>query len=43
MIPLFASGPGAERFAGIIDNHRVGQLLLEIARQPASSRREEPR
>lgn len=44
MIPLFASGPGAERFAGIIDNHRVGQLLLEIARRPASpNRREEPR
>ena len=43
MIPLFASGPGAERFAGIIDNHRVGQLLLEIARQPATGRREEPR
>ena len=33
MIPLFASGPGAERFAGIIDNARVGQLLLEVARR----------
>jgi alkaline phosphatase len=43
MIPLFASGPGAERFAGIIDNHRIGQILLEIARQPAAGRREEPR
>ncbi|HEX9892919.1 MAG TPA: alkaline phosphatase [Gemmatimonadales bacterium] len=30
MTPLFASGPGAERFGGIIDNWRVGRLLLEI-------------
>lgn len=30
MVPLFASGPGAERFGGIIDNFRVGQILLEI-------------
>jgi alkaline phosphatase len=43
MIPLFASGPGAERFAGMIDNHRIGQILLEIARQPAAGRREEQR
>jgi alkaline phosphatase len=35
MIPLFASGPGAEAFGGIIDNFRVGQLLLEIVRKPA--------
>lgn len=34
MVPLFASGPGAEAFAGMIDNHRVGQLLLEIVRRP---------
>lgn len=30
MIPLFAKGPGAERFGGIIDNYRVGQLLIEL-------------
>jgi alkaline phosphatase len=30
MTPLFASGPGAERFGGIIDNFRVGQILLEM-------------
>ncbi|HET9274656.1 MAG TPA: alkaline phosphatase [Gemmatimonadales bacterium] len=30
MVPLFAAGPMADRFGGIIDNHRVGQLLLEI-------------
>ena len=36
MVPLFASGPGAEAFGGMIDNHRVGQMLLEIVRRPAS-------
>jgi len=30
MVPLFASGPGAERFGGIIRNDRVGQILMEI-------------
>jgi len=39
MIPLFASGPGAEQFAGMIDNHRVGQLLLEIVRRPSTPAR----
>jgi alkaline phosphatase len=34
MVPLFASGPGAEAFGGMIDNFRVGQLLLEIVRKP---------
>jgi len=34
MVPLFASGPGAEAFGGMIDNYRVGQLLLEIVRKP---------
>lgn len=29
MVPLFARGPGADRYAGIIDNDRVGQLLME--------------
>ncbi|UCG86630.1 MAG: alkaline phosphatase [Gemmatimonadota bacterium] len=33
MTPLFAKGPGAERFGGIIDNYSVGQLLLEMVRQ----------
>ena len=30
LLPLFASGPGAERFAGIIRNDSVGQLLIDI-------------
>jgi alkaline phosphatase len=30
MIPLFAAGPGAEAFAGLIDNDQVGRLLLEM-------------
>jgi alkaline phosphatase len=30
MVPLFASGPGSERFGGIIDNFKVGQILLEF-------------
>jgi alkaline phosphatase len=30
MVPLFASGPGAERFGGIIDNFNVGRILLEF-------------
>ncbi|MEX2570246.1 MAG: alkaline phosphatase [Gemmatimonadota bacterium] len=32
MVPLFASGPQAERFAGMLDNDQVGQMLLEIVR-----------
>ena len=32
LIPLFASGPGAERFAGIIENYRIGEILLEMVR-----------
>jgi alkaline phosphatase len=39
MIPLFAAGPGAEQFAGMIDNYRVGQLLLEIVRRPPAPAR----
>ena len=35
LLPLFASGPGAERFAGIIENYRVGELLLEMLRTGA--------
>ena len=30
MVPLFANGPESQRFGGIIDNFRIGQLLLEI-------------
>ena len=33
LIPLFASGPGAERFSGVIENYRVGEILLEMVRQ----------
>ncbi len=39
MVPLFASGPGAQAFAGIIDNYRVGQMLLEIVRRPVPAAR----
>jgi alkaline phosphatase len=39
MVPLFASGPGAANFGGMIDNHRVGQMLLEIVRRPATPAR----
>lgn len=37
MIPLFARGPGAERFGGVKDNYRIGQLLLEVV-EGASAR-----
>jgi len=39
MVPLFASGPGAQAFAGMIDNYRVGQMLLEIVRRPVPAAR----
>jgi len=39
MIPLFASGPGAEQFGGMIDNYRVGELLLERVRKAPPPRR----
>ena len=29
LVPLFAAGPGAEKFGGIIRNDRIGQLLLQ--------------
>lgn len=29
LIPIFAIGPGAERFGGIIENREVGRLLME--------------
>lgn len=34
MIPLFASGPGAERFGGIQENWRIGQHLRELIVRP---------
>lgn len=30
MVPLFAAGPGAGAFTGVLDNHVVGQLLLRM-------------
>jgi alkaline phosphatase len=30
LVPLFAIGPESTRFGGVIDNHKIGQLLLEI-------------
>jgi alkaline phosphatase len=39
MVPLFAAGNGAEAFGGMIDNYRVGQMLLEIVRRPPAPRR----
>jgi len=32
LVPLFAIGPGAERFGGLKENRRVGELLLEAIR-----------
>ena len=39
MVPLFASGPGAQAFGGMIDNYKVGQMLLEIVRRPVTPAR----
>jgi alkaline phosphatase len=33
MIPLFAGGPGAERFGGLISNDHVGRELLALVRR----------
>lgn len=30
MVPLFARGPGAEAFGGVMDNDRVGRLLRQV-------------
>jgi alkaline phosphatase len=30
MIPLFAAGPGAERFGGILTNHEIGRRLIAV-------------
>lgn len=35
LVPLFARGPGAERFAGLLPNTRVGELLLDAVRRTA--------
>lgn len=32
MTPHFAFGPGAERFAGLLENREIGGLLMEISR-----------
>lgn len=32
MTPHFAHGPGAARFSGIMENHEIGELLMEIMR-----------
>ncbi len=32
LVPLFASGPWAERFGGLLENWEVGQLLLQAVR-----------
>jgi alkaline phosphatase len=37
-VPLFAVGPGAERFGGIVDNYVVGRLLLEHVAEGAPAR-----
>ena len=29
-LPLFAFGPGAERFTGVLDNTEVGQLIAQV-------------
>ena len=31
-VPIFAIGPGAERFGGLIDNDEVGRTLLDLVR-----------
>lgn len=33
MVPLFAKGPGAERFGGIKDNFQVGRILQELVKR----------
>lgn len=37
LVPLFAAGPGAQRFGGLKNNDEVGRILLELVR--GSSRR----
>jgi alkaline phosphatase len=33
LLPVFAGGPGAEAFGAVLDNSRVGELLLEAVRR----------
>ncbi len=33
LVPLFASGPGAERFGGLKENDEVGRILMELVRR----------
>jgi alkaline phosphatase len=33
LVPLFASGPGEERFGGLVRNDEVGRALLELLRE----------
>ncbi|MEJ2203584.1 MAG: hypothetical protein P8170_05705 [Gemmatimonadota bacterium] len=33
LVPLFAIGPGAERFGGLKENREIGRLLLEAVRE----------
>ena len=33
MVPLFAAGPGAERFGGMKDNFEIGRILMELVRR----------
>jgi len=38
LVPLFAIGPGAERFAGIRRNEDLGRLLMEaVSARPGST------
>ena len=34
LVPIFAIGPGAERFGGLRRNDEVGQALLDLVRRP---------
>ncbi len=33
LVPLFASGPGAERFGGLKGNDDIGRILMELVRR----------
>lgn len=33
LVPLFAIGPGAERFGGLHDNDEVGRILMDLVRR----------
>jgi alkaline phosphatase len=37
MTPMFARGPGAEAFGGVMDNDRVGRILLHFVREGATA------